>query len=177
MDSDPGHNERRDMWPDVRVGVENTRRQCTLFIWEPFRNALDARRENSRFAEPEGRPGNRKTGKRIRDRMAHGGKAPENHGDGVTYTRAQAVNQAAHKNHAQRVSRLEGEHQMSIANVIPAQIVLQRPFQHAKHLAVHVVLGYTEEQESADDPAEASGEDASLLYAIKNLSRYSFCAS
>ena len=109
--------------------------------------------------------------------MPHGGKTPENHGDGIANARPQAVNQAAHKNHAQRVSRLEGEHQMSIANIIPAKLVLQRPFQHAKHLAVHVVLGYTEKQESADDPAEASGEDAGFLCAIKNLTRYSFCAS
>src|SRR5260370_23360348 len=123
MDSDPGHNQRRDNCADVRAGVENSRRQCTLFLWEPFRNALDARRENSRFAEPQGRAGNHKATQRICHCMSHGGKAPENHGDGVTYTRAQAVNQAAHKNHAYRVSRLKGEHQMPKANIIPAKLV------------------------------------------------------
>src|SRR5258708_33180909 len=32
MDSDPGHNQRRDNCADVRAGVENSRRQCTLFF-------------------------------------------------------------------------------------------------------------------------------------------------
>jgi len=59
---------------------------------------------------------------------------------------------------------------MSIADVVPAKLVLQRTFQHAEHLPVHVVLGYTEKQESADDPAEASGEDPSYPWGQQEVS-------
>src|SRR5229473_3961431 len=174
MKGDPGYDQRGINCTDVRTCVENSRRQRTLFLWKPFRNALDARREHSGFAEPEGRPGNHKAGKRICDCMSHGGEAPENHGNGITYACAQAVYQAAHKDHAQRIGGLKGEHQMSIADVVPAKLLLQRTFQHAEHLPVHVVLGYTEKQESADDPAEPSGEDANFLQACKRPRWYSF---
>src|SRR5229473_6175576 len=169
MKGDPGYDQRGNNCTDVRTCVENSRRQRTLFLWEPFRNGLDARRENSGFAEPESRSGNHKAGKRICDCMSHGGKTPENHGNGIAKPCAQAVYQAAHKDHAQRIGCLKGEHQMSVADVVPAKLALKRTFQHAEHLPVHVVLGYTEKQESADDPAEASGEDTSSLCATKSL--------
>ena len=38
--------------------------------------------------------------------------------------------------------------------------MLQGSFEDAEHLAIHVILGYAEEQERADYPAEAPGEYA-----------------
>src|SRR5580704_19750078 len=99
--------------------------------------------------------------------MAHGREAPENHGDGITDTSAEAVNQAAYKNHAHGVGRLKSEHEISVVDIVPAKIVLQRAFQHTEHLAVHVILGYTEKQERADDPAKAPGEDAGFVRSSK----------
>src|SRR5260370_17210814 len=84
MDGDPRPDQRRNNRTDVRARVENSRRQRPLFLWEPFRHRLDARRENSRFAEPEGRPGNHKAGKRIRYAMSPGGEAPQNPGTPIT---------------------------------------------------------------------------------------------
>src|SRR5258708_28792021 len=99
--------------------------------------------------------------------MSHRREAPENHGNSITNPRAHTVNQAAHKNHADRIGRLKREYQVSVVDVVPAQVVLKRAFQNAEHLPVHIVFGYAQKQEAADHPAEAPGEYATFLRASK----------
>src|SRR6266481_2450755 len=79
---------------------------------------------------------------------------------GVTIARPQAVNQPSNKDHPQRISRLKRKHQMPVVDIVPAKLMLKRDFQNAKNLPVHVILGYAEEQQSADHPPKAACKDA-----------------
>src|SRR5580692_2365806 len=167
MNHDPGHDEWSNNGADIRARVEYSGRERSFFLREPFGNALDAGRKNAGFAETQRASGDHEPRKRIRDRMSHRREAPENHGDGITDTSAEAVNQAAYKNHAHGVGRLKSEHEISVVDIVPAKIVLEGALENAEDLAVHVILGYTEKQERADDPAEPSGEDARFVRVSK----------
>ena len=98
--------------------------------------------------------------------MRHGSEAPEQHGHGIAPARPQAIDQIAHGKHADRIGELEREHDVAVINFIPAEIMLKRRLQDAKHLAIHVVLGRPEEQQSANEPAEAAyrGDDPAVRF-------------
>src|ERR1700730_8461246 len=141
---DPRDNEWRNDCADVRSGVEDSRCEGPLFFWKPLRHALNACRKYSGLPETQCGTSRYKTGKRERERVPHGCQAPENHGHGVTNSRTQAIDQAADKNHAQRIGGLEGKHKISIIDFIPAKLMLERNFEHAEHLPVHIVFGHAE---------------------------------
>ena len=89
--------------------------------------------------------------------MRHRRQAPEDHGQRVAQPCAQPVYQPAHHHHADGVSRLKGKDEIAVVDFVPSQIVLQSGLENSQDLAVHVVLGDSEEQEGADDPAEIAG--------------------
>jgi hypothetical protein len=47
-------------------------------------------------------------------------------------------------------------------DIVPAKLMLKRDFENAKNLPVHVILGYAEKQQPADDPSETAGEHANV---------------
>jgi len=53
---------------------------------------------------------------------------------------------------------MKSRYQIAVVDLIPAKLVLQRGLENAEHLAVHVVLGRAEKEESADHPAEVGAE-------------------
>ena len=89
--------------------------------------------------------------------MRHGCQAPEDHGYGVTQLYPESIYNAADNDHADCVGCLEGKDKVAIIDFVPSQIVLQRGFKNAEDLAIHVVLGYAQQQKSADDPAKITG--------------------
>src|SRR5713101_6575091 len=64
MDSNPRDNEGSNNGTDISAGVEDSGGQGALFLGEPFGDALDAGREDSRLAESQGKAGCDKSGKR-----------------------------------------------------------------------------------------------------------------
>src|SRR6266852_1626917 len=124
MVSNRWDDEWRNDCPDTGASVEDSGGQGALFLGEPFGDAFDASREDSGFAESQGKAGCDKTGKRKSQRMDHRSQAPKDHGDRVTNARAQAVDQSANKNHTDRICRLKGKHQMAVGDVVPPELVL-----------------------------------------------------
>ena len=86
--------------------------------------------------------------------------------EGVSEARSHAIDQASDEQETQSVGSLKNRDHVAVVDLVPAEVVLQRALQDADHLAVHVVLGDAEEQESADDPAEA----ADLMHHAAGLS-------
>src|SRR5262249_2337173 len=70
-----GHNGRNNQWrqdrPDIRARIEYAGRKGALFLWEPFRYGLDARREYGRFPKAECNSTHAKRSERRPDRRAH----------------------------------------------------------------------------------------------------------
>ena len=73
--------------------------------------------------------------------MAHCRQTPKDHCQSVTNFGAQAVDESPHHNHSDGVRRLKREYQVSVVDLVPAESMLQRGFQDAEDLAVHVILG------------------------------------
>ena len=96
--------------------------------------------------------------------MPHGRQAPEDHGQGVSQPGAQAIDDPADHDHADRIEALEGKNQVAEVDVIPSQIVLQGALENAQDLAVHVVFCGSEQEEGTDDPAEISGPGRGLRH-------------
>src|SRR5208282_138147 len=140
MDGDPGHDQGSNHRAEIRTGVENSRRQRALFFWKPLCYALDAGRKNCGFAETQCRSGKDETGQGTTQGVAHRGQTPENHGQGVAEASADAIDQPAHEQNANRVSRLERKHEIAVIDFIPAQIMLQSGLQDSEDLAVHVIF-------------------------------------
>src|SRR5271169_6449750 len=128
MYSDPRHDQRSNNCPNVRPGVKDPRCQRPLFLWKPFRNALDACREHSSFAESQGGSGDYKCCEGMRDGMPHRRETPEDHREGIPDSRAQTVYQAAHKNHPKSVGRLKREHEIPVVDLVPSKLMLKRAF-------------------------------------------------
>src|SRR5439155_23072235 len=57
--------------------------------------------------------------------------------------------------------------QITVVNLVPAQVVLKSALEDAEDLAVHIVFGGSKQQQSADHPAKitSSGGTSSLLLA------------
>src|SRR5260370_28297215 len=83
MHRDPRHDQWSNNRPNVRPRVENPRCQRPLFLRKPFRNALDARREDSCLAEPQSSSRDHKGSERMREGMPHRRDAPKDHRSGV----------------------------------------------------------------------------------------------
>ena len=86
--------------------------------------------------------------------MRHGGHAPEQHRQSISHSRSHAIDESPYHQHANSVSRLKHKHQITVIDFVPSEIVLQRCFQDAQNLPIHVVLADSDEKHRADDPAE-----------------------
>src|SRR5579872_4187908 len=84
----------------IRTGIEDPRRQCTLFFGKPFCYRLDSSREVTRFAEPQRTSGHTKAEYGIDQRMADGGNAPETRSQRVTDAGTQFIDQPAGRQQA-----------------------------------------------------------------------------
>ena len=91
--------------------------------------------------------------------MGHGGQTPEGHGESVAEAGAETIDEAADQKHSRGVGDLKIGDEMTVLDVIPAEIVLQSGFEDAEELAIHVIFCDTEEEECADDPAEVADVD------------------
>ena len=94
------------------------------FFRKPFRNALDAGREDSGFSKSECRPGNHEADERVCDCVPHRSEAPENHGNGIANASTKSIDHSTDENHAQRISRLKREHEIPVIDLIPTEFVL-----------------------------------------------------
>lgn len=88
--------------------------------------------------------------------MGRGSETPEDHRQRIAQSRAQPVDEPADHYHAKCVGSLKGEDKIAVVDLVPSEVVLQRGLEHAKHLAIHVVLGDAEEKQRTDDPAKAA---------------------
>ena len=85
--------------------------------------------------------------------MSHGCGAPYEYRQRKSFARAQAVDELADEKQSGAVGELEGEHDVAVADFGPAELQLQRGFEQADDLAVHVVDRGREKQHGADEPA------------------------
>lgn len=155
----PWKEKRREHRTNAGAGVEDAGGKRAFFFREPFGDALNAGGEDAGLEEAESGTRGHEARERASGGVSHGGQAPENHGDGVTDARAEAVNESAHAEHSRGVGKLEDADEIAVVNFVPAEGVLQGAFEDAEDLAIHVVFCDAEEQQGADDPAEASGEE------------------
>src|SRR5713226_5287464 len=151
---DPWHDERSDDGAGVCAGVEDSGGEGALFFGEPFGDALDAGGKNAGFTESERETRSGKAGEGTCGGVGHGRKAPEGHGERVADARTETIDEAAHEQHACRIGDLKIRDEVTVLNIVPAEVVLQRGFQHAEDLAIDVVFRYAEKEERADHPAE-----------------------
>src|SRR5215472_5921281 len=156
MNRNPRHDQGGDNRPDICARVKNSNGKGPLLLRKPFGNALYAGRKNSSFSETQPRTRRQKASKGSRRRVAHRSQTPKCHGQCITDSRSQSIDEPPDHNHPQGISCLKGKYQVSIINLVPAQIVLKRCFEHTENLAVHVILGDTQQQKCADHPTEIS---------------------
>ena len=67
--------------------------------------------------------------------------------------RADAIDEAAREQQADRIGELETEDDVGVVDLAPAEFLLQRRLEQADHLAIDVVDRRREEQQQADHPA------------------------
>lgn len=84
--------------------------------------------------------------------MRHRGRAPEKHGKREADPRAEPVDQFPDEQQTCTVGKLKSEDDVAISDFGPSELRLQRWFQQADDLSVHVVDRGREEQEAADQP-------------------------
>jgi hypothetical protein len=134
--------------PALKIPVASAR----SFFRKPLGHSLQARRKISRFAESQSKTRGEKSRERVACGVRHGRAAPENHRQGKTQSGAEPVNQTAHDHHAHRVSRLKRKHEIAVIDLVPTKIMLQRRFQNAEHLPIHVIFRGTKQKERANHP-------------------------
>ena len=89
---------------------------------------------------------------RRRFGVRHRRDAPHRHRDRESNARADAVDEAAREQQADRVGELEAEDDVGVVNLAPAEFLLQRRLEQADHLAIDVVDRRRQEQQQADHP-------------------------
>jgi hypothetical protein len=67
------------------------------------------------------------------------------------------IDQPAKEQEADAVGGLEPEHDVSVADLGPAVLLLQRRLEHAEHEAIDVAQHDCQEQQSTDDPPDVTG--------------------
>ena len=85
--------------------------------------------------------------------VGHRRQAPEQDRQGVTEPDAQAVDEPAGARVADGIGDLEGEDDVAVVDLVPAELLGQIGLENADHLAVDVVEGRGEEQQGTDAPA------------------------
>ena len=128
VNRDPRHHKRSHDGADICPGIKDSRRQRPLFFRKPFGYGLNAGRKNSGFAESQCRTRDNKAGEGTGQGVAHRGQAPENHGERVTQSRAQSIDQPAHHHHANGIGCLEGKYQIAVVDFVPVEVVLKDSF-------------------------------------------------
>src|ERR1700739_847315 len=151
---DPRHDPWGKNCANIGSRIEDSGCQRPLLPWEPLCYGLDARGKNPSFSKTEGRPCQDEAKKGNADGMGHGSQAPKHHRESVTKTGAEAIHQSPHGQHSNGIRRLKNKNQVTVVDLIPAQVVLECALQHPQDLAVHVVLSYSEQKKTADYPAE-----------------------
>jgi len=86
--------------------------------------------------------------------MGHGGDGPPDDRNGETQFGADAVDDAAGKEHHHSISQLKGDDDAAVGQFTPADLHLQVRRQNAKNLAIDIVDGCGKEQQRADIPAQ-----------------------
>src|SRR6266849_3580933 len=104
---DPWHNERGDDGAGVCAGVEDSGGESALLFGEPFGDALDAGGKNAGLAESKSEARGRKAGEGTCGSMGHGRETPESHRQRVARARTETIDEAAHEQHARRISELK----------------------------------------------------------------------
>jgi len=148
------HGQRSEDGADIRAAIEDAGSQRAFALREPIRDGADGGREVRGLAQAEGEARDAEAHRTARQRVPHGGHAPQGHGYGIAQARAGPVDQAAGERHRQRIGQLKSEDDPAIVGFAPAELFCERGLQQAQHLPIDVVDGGGEEQQAADVPAQ-----------------------
>src|SRR5579862_3745486 len=88
--------------------------------------------------------------------MPHGRQAPGGHRDGIAKARPGPIDQAARGRHSYCIGQLKRKDDPAVIGFAPAEFFFERGFEKPQDLAVDVIDGGGEKQETADVPAEAA---------------------
>jgi hypothetical protein len=86
--------------------------------------------------------------------VAHGSKAPKDHGAGVSDTCPDTVDESANNQQAHCICSCKGEHEISVLDFVPSEFMLERALQKTQDLPVHIVLSSAEKKQRANYPAD-----------------------
>jgi len=149
-----GDRQRRQDRADIRAAVEDAGGEGALALREPIRHGADGSGEVRGLTQAEGKARDAKAQGGAGQRVRHGGGAPQRDGHRIAQARARPIDQAAGEGHGQRIGQLERENDPAVVPVAPAEFYFERRLEQREHLAIHVVDGGGEKQQSADVPAE-----------------------
>jgi hypothetical protein len=155
MGGDPGHREGNEDGSDAGAAVEEAGGEGAFAFGEPFRDGLDGGGEVAGFAKAEEEAGDAEGERRAGEGVADGREAPQADGEGVAETNADGVNDAADSEQPHGIGGLEGNDDVAVLKLGPADLGLEQWGEEAEDLAVHVVDGVGEEKQGADAPSDA----------------------
>ena len=149
-DDDRGHDIA-----DICAGVENSRRQGSLPLREPFGHGLEACGEVGRLAQAENEHGHAEGDDGIRRAGQHGGETPQDDREGEPFAGTEAVGQPAGGNQADRVGGLKARHNVAVLDTIPADFPFEKLLQERDDSAIDIGDHGSKKQQAADYPAVA----------------------
>jgi hypothetical protein len=141
-------------------GVEEARRQGSLFDGKPVCDGFECRGEIGGFTQAECEPRDAETHYRSRECVADGREAPYDNCEGQTLFCTDAIDQSTGDQKAQAVGYNEPGDDVAVMLVIERNIlvapehVLEDRFDQPKRGTIDVVDGCDEKQESADRPSQ-----------------------
>ena len=164
---DKGNERRGDEGGGVGSGVEETGSQGALIRGEPFGGGFDRGGEVAGFSDAQHEACDTEPRDGEDEGVAHRGERPDADGEGIAQLCAELVDEAPGGEQAYAISDLETDDDVSevvvedglmsvVAGEVPSHEgkVVKRRFDEREDRAVHVVDGGSEEEETADQPAD-----------------------
>jgi hypothetical protein len=147
------HDATRNDDADARARVEDAGGERPLLLREPHADGLDRRREIGGFGETQDEAHDDEAHYR-RDQAVRGGRErPQDERESERLLDAEFVDDDADHRGEHGVCECERRGDGAVVHVGPAERTLQRGLEHRQRVAVDVVDGRAEEQQSADHPA------------------------
>ena len=148
-----GNDHRNQHGADVGAGIEKAGGERALLPGEPLGHGLDAGRKVGRFAESQEKHGDAKGERRGGQAGRHGREAPQHDRDGKCLARPQPVREPSGHHKADRVRHFERGRDISIGDVVPADLLAKGHLKIAENSAVDVGHHRGEEQQAANHPS------------------------
>ena len=156
-DRDGGHDQRRDDGADVGAGVEDCGGRSALALGKPQGDRLDGRGEIAAFAEPQRDAREKESADAVDQGVPDGRDAPRGDRNRVADLRAEAVDEPAEEEEADRIGALERTVDVAELLVGPMQLVVEDRLDQGENLPVDIVDRRRKKQQAADDPAVVGG--------------------